>query len=119
MPLDGYFLAGSNGLASGNHLVEAIGAAICELVERDAIALCNVLGISSKGPAASDIASVDDPDCRLLLARYEKAGIAVRLWDVTTDIGIAAFICDIRDLSAGEPGQLPAFPRCRTAIPIG
>src|SRR5262249_5487734 len=37
--LDGYCLAGSNGLASGNHPVEAISAAICELVERDAVAL--------------------------------------------------------------------------------
>src|SRR5439155_20936496 len=36
---DGYFLAGSNGLASGNHLVEAINAALYELVERDAVAL--------------------------------------------------------------------------------
>src|SRR5262249_17498885 len=36
---DGFFLAGSNGLASGNHLVEAINAALYELVERDAVAL--------------------------------------------------------------------------------
>jgi YcaO-like protein with predicted kinase domain len=108
-PLDGYFLAGSNGLASGNHLIEAIGSAICELVERDATALWNASGIRAKAERALDIASVDDPDCRLLLAKYEKAGIAVRLWDVTTDIGIAAFICGIRDLSNGEPGQLRHF----------
>src|SRR5258708_2507007 len=30
-PGTGYFLAGSNGLASGNHLLEAISSAICEL----------------------------------------------------------------------------------------
>src|SRR5205085_1859234 len=33
---DGYFLAGSNGLASGNHPIEAINAALYELIERDA-----------------------------------------------------------------------------------
>src|SRR6202140_5756409 len=36
---DGYFLAGSNGLASGNHPVEAISAALYELMQRDAVAL--------------------------------------------------------------------------------
>ena len=108
-PLDGYFPAGSNGLASGNHLVEAISSAICELVERDAVALWNASGIYARARRALDTASVDDPDCRALLAKYDKAGIDVRLWNVTTDIGIAAFVCDIRDPSAVEPGRLRHF----------
>jgi YcaO-like protein with predicted kinase domain len=108
-PFDGYFLAGSNGLASGNHLVEAISSAICELVERDAVAVWSALGIRAKAERALDIASIDNPDCRALLAKYDKAGIAVRLWNVTTDIGIATFLCDIRDPSTGEPGRLRHF----------
>ena len=108
-PLDGYFLAGSNGLASGNHLIEAISAAICELVERDAVAVWSASGIRARPQRALDIASVDDPDCRALLAKYDDAGIAVRLWNVTTDIGIAAFVCDIRDPSASEPDRLRRF----------
>lgn len=108
-PLDGYFLAGSNGLASGNHLVEAIGSAICELVERDAVALWSALGIRARAQRALDIDSIDDPDCRALLAKYDKASIAVRLWNVTTDIGIAAFLCDIHDPSADEPRRLRRF----------
>jgi len=108
-PLDGYFPAGSNGLASGNHLAEAISAAICELVERDAVALWQASGIRARARRALDIASIHDPDCRALLAKYDKAGIDVRVWNVTTDIGIAAFVCDIRDPSAGEPGRLHRF----------
>ena len=108
-PLDGYFLAGSNGLASGNHLVEVISAAICELVERDAVALWSATGMRGRAQRNLDIASVDDPDCRALLAKYNGAGIDVRIWNVTTDIGIAAFLCDIRDPSAGEPRQLREF----------
>jgi YcaO-like protein with predicted kinase domain len=108
-PLDGYFLAGSNGLASGNHLVEAIGSAIGELVERDAVALWSASRIRSRAQRALDIASVEDLDCRRLLAKYDKAGIDVRIWNVTTDIGIAAFLCDIRDLSADEPLRLRHF----------
>jgi YcaO-like protein with predicted kinase domain len=109
LPLDGYFLAGSNGLASGNHLVEAIGAAICELVERDAVAVWNASGIRVRAQRALDIGSVDDADCLGLLAKYGEAGIAVRLWDVTTDIGIAAFVCDLRDPATAEPRRLRHF----------
>jgi YcaO-like protein with predicted kinase domain len=108
-PLDGYFLAGSNGLASGNHLVEAISSAVCELVERDAVALWSASGMRARAQRALDIASVDDADCRALLAKYDNAGIAVRLWNVTTEIGIAAFLCDIRDPSADEPRRLRRF----------
>ena len=110
-PCDGYFLAGSNGLGSGNHLVEAIGAAVCELVERDAVALWSASDIRTRAQRALDLASVDDPDCRALMAKYDKAGIDVRIWNVTTDIGIAAFLCDIRDPSAdpGEPHRLRRF----------
>jgi YcaO-like protein with predicted kinase domain len=108
-PLDGYFLAGSNGLASGNHRVEAISAAICELVERDAVALWGAQGMRARARQALDLASVDDPDCRALLAKYHEAGIAVRLWNVTTEIGIAAFLCDIHDPSADEPRRLRRF----------
>jgi ribosomal protein S12 methylthiotransferase accessory factor len=108
-PLDGYFLAGSNGLASGNHPGEAISAAICELVERDAVALWAALGAHEKARRTLDITSIDDPDCLALLAKYEGAGIAVRLWNVTTEIGIAAFLCDIRDPSNDEPRRLRRF----------
>src|SRR5215470_7101563 len=99
---DGFFLAGSNGLASGNHLVEAINAALYELVERDAVALWVAKPIRARAACRVDLTSLDDPDCRSLLAKYEAAGIIVRVWHVTTDVGIAAFLCDIRDPSPGD-----------------
>jgi YcaO-like protein with predicted kinase domain len=106
---DGYFLAGSNGLASGNHPVEAINAALYEVVERDAVALWIARPLRRRADCVLDLASVDDPDCRALLAKYDAAEIAVRVWNVTTDIGIAAFLCEIRDLSAGDPQRLRRF----------
>lgn len=108
-PLDGYFLAGSNGLASGNHLLEALSSAICELVERDAVALWSTLGMQAKTERAVDLASIDDTDCRMLLARYDAAEISVRVSNATTDIGIATFLCEIRDRSVGEPHRLRHF----------
>jgi YcaO-like protein with predicted kinase domain len=106
---DGYFLAGSNGLASGNHLVEAINAALYELVERDAVALWIAQPLNRRASCVLDLASIDDPDCRALLALYKAACIGVRVWNVTTDIGIAAFLCEIRDASAGDPRRPTRF----------
>jgi len=103
---DGFFLAGSNGLASGNHLVEAINAALYELVERDAVALWIAQPFRARGACRLDLASVDDPDCQTLLAKYAAAGIVVRVWHVTTDLGVASFLCDIRDPSSGDPRRL-------------
>jgi YcaO-like protein with predicted kinase domain len=106
---DGYFLAGSNGLASGNDLVEAVNAALYELVERDGVALWAARPIDRRTACIVDLASVDDADCHSLLDKYLAAGIVVRLWNVTTDVGIAAFLCDIRDPSAGDPTRLRRF----------
>ena len=106
---DGYFLAGSNGLASGNHPVEALNAALYELVERDAVALWIARPLRRRAACLLDLGSVDDPDCGALSAKYAAEEIAVRVWNVTTDIGIAAFLCEIRDLSAGDPGRLRRF----------
>jgi YcaO-like protein with predicted kinase domain len=106
---DGTFLAGSNGLASGNHPIEAVNAALYELVERDAIAVWMAQPLRRRVSRALDLASVADPDCRALLARYAAARIAVRVWDVTTDIAIASFLCEIRDSSAGDPRRPTRF----------
>jgi YcaO-like protein with predicted kinase domain len=102
----GYFLCGSNGLASGNHLIEAINAGLYELVERDALALWIAKPLQARMRSILDLGTVDEPNCRALLAKYEAARIAVRIWNVTTDIGIAAFLCEIRDSAAGDPQRL-------------
>jgi YcaO-like protein with predicted kinase domain len=106
---DGYFLIGSNGLASGNHLIEAINAALFELIERDAVALWIAKPVVARASCLLDLASVDDVDCRALLDKYRVAQIAVRVWDVTTDIGVAAFFCEIREPPPSDIGRLTRF----------
>jgi YcaO-like protein with predicted kinase domain len=95
----GCFLATSNGLASGNHLLEAISHGICETVERDAATLHSVRAPGETASRRIDPKTVDDPGCREALDRFDRAGVSVAIWDMTTDIGIPAFIC----LIAGEP----------------
>ena len=104
-----HFLSGTNGLASGNHLAEAISSAICELVERDAVALWHAQDVRARSRCRLDVASITDNDCRRLLDLYERAGISPRLWDVTSDIGIPAFICDIPAATDDPAGGLRRY----------
>ncbi|MEM9558139.1 MAG: YcaO-like family protein [Acidobacteriota bacterium] len=90
----GCFQMTSNGLASGNHLAEATVHALCELIERDARSLALATSYEGRGV---DSASVDDPLCRDVLARFDAAGLQVGLWELTSDVGVAVFECRIVD----------------------
>ncbi len=105
----GCFVASSNGLASGNHLLEAISHAICEVVERDAVTLWHRLDEDGQGQTRIDLDTVDDPGCRDLLDKYAAAGVEVGVWDVTSDVGIPAFLCRIVQRAAPPAnGSRPA-----------
>ena len=93
----GCFIATSNGLASGNHLLEAISHAICETVERDAATLHSVRAPQDRASHRIDPRTVDDPGCGDALGRLDRAGMSVTIWDMTSDIGIPAFICRIAE----------------------
>lgn len=103
----GCFAQSSNGLASGNHYLEAVSHAICECVERDASSLWHQQNSSRRAATKLDLDSIDDDCCRRLLAQLQAADFEVTLWNTTSDIGIPAFECvilDRRDASA-HPGQ--------------
>ena len=104
-----HFLSGTNGLAGGNHLVEALTSAICELVERDAVALWNARRLSERANRHLDPTSIHDEDCLAILDMYARAGITPRIWDVTSDVGIAAFVCDIPAATDDPVGVLRRF----------
>jgi YcaO-like protein with predicted kinase domain len=91
-PGTGCFSASSNGLASGNHLLEAISHGICEVVERDAATLWDLKGESEQQKTRIDLDSVDDPDCNDVIQRFERACVCVAVWEITSDIGIPAFL---------------------------
>jgi YcaO-like protein with predicted kinase domain len=93
----GSFPATSNGLAGGNHLLEAISHAICEVVERDAATLWHLLDEPSLHATRIDLDTVDDPDCRQLMDKFERADIAVAVWETTSDVGLPSFECIITE----------------------
>jgi YcaO-like protein with predicted kinase domain len=94
-PHSGYFPMGSNGLASGNSLSEAIVHGACELIERDALALFHRMSAGQQQSRRLAIDSVDDLRCRELLDRYAAADIAVVVWDITSDVGVPSYFCSI------------------------
>jgi ribosomal protein S12 methylthiotransferase accessory factor len=89
------FRVSSNGLASGNNLVEAVIHGICELVERDALTMWwqGVRTAADIARTKLDLGSVTDPVCRGLLDAFEEGGIEVAVWDVTCDTGIPTYQC--------------------------
>jgi ribosomal protein S12 methylthiotransferase accessory factor len=91
----GCFTASSNGLASGNRLVEAISQGICEVIERDATTLWKLRGAAEFNDNRLVLESVDDPICQEILWKLERAGLYVAVWDITSNVGISAFACFI------------------------
>jgi ribosomal protein S12 methylthiotransferase accessory factor len=93
----GCFPLSSNGLASGNHLLEAVVQAACEVIERDAATLWMLGDDDEKAATRLDPDSVDDALCRSVLERFARAELIVAVWDMTSDLGVPTFRCTIMD----------------------
>jgi ribosomal protein S12 methylthiotransferase accessory factor len=96
-PGSGCFVMSSNGLASGNHYLEAVCHALCEVVERDASALWSFAGKQAQAATRVDLDTIDDEGCRTVLELYERADIEAAVWDMTSDVAIPCFRCTIVD----------------------
>jgi len=95
-------LRSSNGLASGNTLAEAVLHGLSEVIERDATGLMNLRPAEHWARTRLDLGSVTDSSAIRLLDQFERADVAVSAWDVTTDIGVAAFLVAIYDRTTDE-----------------
>jgi len=89
----GCFIATSNGLASGNARIEAISHAVCEVIERDATTLWKCRHDERLDKNRLDLTGVDDVLCQEVLRKLQRAGLSVAVWEITSDIEIAAFAC--------------------------
>jgi YcaO-like protein with predicted kinase domain len=91
------FEMSSNGLASGNHVLEAIEHAFCELIERDSVTMWWLRDDATRKTFRIKLETIDDPGCREVLERFERADIQVAVWDVSSDAEIPTFMCAIAD----------------------
>ena len=83
----------SNGLASGNVIVEAVVHGLCEVIERDAEAAWRRAG----GDRRLVLDTIDDPGCRALIERIVATGARVFVWDLASDTGVPCIGCAIME----------------------
>ncbi|CAN7461647.1 YcaO-like family protein [Rhizobium rhizogenes] len=86
------FWQSSDGLASGNNLTEAILHGLLERIERDAEVLWEISEPKLRMAACIDPASFADPVLDGLVAKITSADLSLRLFDVTSDIGIPVIV---------------------------
>lgn len=103
-PGAGCFFASTNGLASGNTPTEALVHAMTEVIERDATTLWYFADDAAREESRVNPSTVDDPSCRDLLAQFEAAGLAVGIWETTSDVGIASYFAWIMEREGGFGG---------------
>ena len=94
---DADLIADSNGCAAGNTLEEAVLQGFFELVERDAFAIWWYNGLRAPGV---DLDSFDDEFLASAADYYARCERELWMLDVTSDIGIPAFVALSRRLNA-------------------
>jgi len=99
--LDSGFEPSSSGLASGNHLVEALSHALCESIERDSVAARDPSDPTSRQRRKVALSSVDEPACGQVLEQFRSAGVEVTIWDNTSALGVPCFSAEIDEPDAG------------------
>jgi YcaO-like protein with predicted kinase domain len=87
----------TNGLAAGNHPLEALCAGLCEVIERDALALFFNATAREQRARRIDLDSVTDPACRMLITQLHEVGLGAAAYDVSSDIGVPTFLVRLMD----------------------
>ncbi len=106
---DGCFIESTSGLASGNSMAEAVLSGLFELVERDATSLWRLRSARQRAGRRVALGTIARGRGNTLLVRLRDARIAVAVWDTTTDIGIASFVCRIREDGRNARSAFGAF----------
>lgn len=93
--------AGSNGLASGNHLPEAVCAGLYEVIERDATSCWQLAHRRGAPRLLVDPATIDGPVITGLLRTLDQAGVEAQIVWCPTDIGVPTCLAYIVDRHTG------------------
>lgn len=100
------FVTDSNGLASGNDLVEAVLSGLFEVIERDAIAIHKLRSEASRELCGRiDNSTVPYESFQRLMRIIERSGSKLALYDCTSDVGIPTFRAAITNKRRGV-GQI-------------
>lgn len=101
----GSFEMGSNGLASGNHFLEALSSALYELIERDAISCYLEAFIKTNRLPRVRLETIESPIILDLLAKLEAAQVVPILFDCTVDTEIPVYRAFLYDTNGRAPNS--------------
>ncbi|MDD3985781.1 MAG: YcaO-related McrA-glycine thioamidation protein [Methanobacterium sp.] len=93
----------TNGLASGNMLEEAVFHGIMEVVERDAWSIFESKRVSKP---EVNCENTENPIIKNILAKFKKAGINIKLVDLTADVKITTIAAVSDDTILKDPALL-------------
>jgi YcaO-like protein with predicted kinase domain len=103
------FQVSSDGLASGFDFRAAILHGLCELIERDASALLELMSTAELGSRVARVGASDGLDALQFEQRIRAAGFDLTLLDMTSDIGLPAFTAIISDSAMANAPQVPRY----------
>ena len=92
------FQPGSNGLAAGNGLAEAVCGALYELVERDAVACWEARAAGAAPGPRIALGATPFAVPAELAERFRQAGVEPLVFDCTSDLGVPVFAASLLDL---------------------
>jgi ribosomal protein S12 methylthiotransferase accessory factor len=108
-PGEEVFRRGSNGLASGNHRLEAICHALYELVERDELATWYEAADLTQRTRRVALDTVDDAACAGVIERFRAAGVEPAVWDVALGPwAVPTYVCLAGEREAATLHPFPA-----------
>jgi ribosomal protein S12 methylthiotransferase accessory factor len=93
----------TDGLASGNDRSEAIFHGLCERIERDAVAIWKLRSDTFVSARCFDGHCLQDEALGQVLASVARAGLEVRLFDITTDLDVPVCFATISRHWDGRP----------------
>lgn len=104
------YMKSSNGLSSGNHVLEAVTHGLSEVIERDALSKWKRLGAAEQKARQVDLATVTAPSLLRVMRQLSNCGIALTVWDITTEIGVPVYTCAIvEDPQSPQWRPIPIF----------
>jgi len=94
------FTMSSNGLASGNHFLEALISALYEVIERDGVSCHTEANAYGKKKIQIDLSTVDNPEIQNLCQQLASKQLLPIVCDCTNDIGVPVFETFLYDLKS-------------------
>ncbi len=92
-----FFSVSSNGLAAGNTLDEAKCHALYEIIERDALYRWAKLSVEERFAKQIKLESVTSVFNQALIEKIESAQQVIKIWEITSQLGIPTYHCVIVD----------------------